>query len=74
MKIILPPRLTKNKFIGIIAPAAPVAGILPDEFVEKSYDYFQEKGYFVLVGKSVKKVLKEVIIQLHFELTIFMSL
>jgi muramoyltetrapeptide carboxypeptidase len=55
MKNILAPRLSKDKAIGVIAPASPVAGRLPEAFIERGYDYLQKKGYSVIVGESVKK-------------------
>ena len=54
IKKILPPRLTKSKAIGIIAPADPVAGVCLEKTIEQGYDYLNKKGFKVVAGKSVK--------------------
>lgn len=51
---ILPPRLDKNKLIGIIAPAAPVAGVCVEEVIQREYEYLKSKGFSVVEGRSVK--------------------
>jgi len=54
MKNILPPRLTNNKLIGLIAPADPVAGVMPDEDFNRGVNYLKDKGFNVVLGDSVK--------------------
>ncbi len=51
---ILPPRLNKNKLIGIIAPADPVAGVCPEDTIKRGYGYLKNKGFSVAEGRSVK--------------------
>jgi len=51
---ILPPRLNKNKLIGIIAPADPVTGICPEDTIKRGYEYLKNKGFSVTEGRSVK--------------------
>jgi|SRR3989338_539161 len=51
---ILPPRLNKNKLIGVIAPADPVAGVCPDGTIKRGYEYLKNKGFSVTEGRSVK--------------------
>lgn len=50
---ILPPRLDKNKLIGIIAPADPVAGVCSIESIKQAYAYFKDRGFSVVEGNSV---------------------
>lgn len=59
MKKILPPRLTKDKSIGLIAPADPVAGVIPDEDFDRGIKYLKDKGFEVILGKSVKFMTKK---------------
>lgn len=54
MKTIFPPKLTKEKLIGFIAPADPVAGVIPDEDFERGITYLKDKGFGVVLGESVK--------------------
>lgn len=54
IKKILPPKLNKDKLIGIIAPADPVAGVCPDETIRRGYAYLKNKGFSVVEGRSVK--------------------
>lgn len=56
--MILPPRLDKNKSIGIIAPADPVAGVCHDDVIKRGYDYLKNKGYSIVEGSSVKSLAK----------------
>lgn len=56
LKKIFPPRLNKNKAIGVIAPADPVAGICTEETIKQGYDYLNKKGFKVIAGESVKKL------------------
>lgn len=54
IKKILPPKLSKDKLIGIIAPADPVAGVCPGETIDRGYVYLKNKGFSVVEGRSVK--------------------
>jgi len=51
---ILPPRLNKDKLIGVIAPADPVAGVCSEDVIKQGYEYLKSKGFSVVEGKSVK--------------------
>ena len=51
---ILPPKLDRNKKIGVIAPADPVAGVCPDDVIQRGYKYLSDKGFTVEEGESVK--------------------
>lgn len=51
---ILPLRLGKNKLIGIIAPADAVAGVCPEDTIQRGYAYLKSKGFSVVEGNSVK--------------------
>lgn len=51
---ILPPRLNKNKSIGIIAPADPVAGVCSSDTIKRGYEYLKNKGFAIIEGQSVK--------------------
>lgn len=53
-KKILPPRLERNKLIGIIAPADPVAGVCSEDVIQRGYAYLKSKGFSVAEGRSVK--------------------
>lgn len=57
-KLILPPRLDKNKSIGIIAPSDPVAGVCLDETIRRGYEYLKNKGFSIVEGHSVKALTK----------------
>lgn len=54
MQKILPPKLDKNKSIGIVAPADPVAGVCPEDTIKRGYKYLKSKGFSVIEGRSVK--------------------
>jgi len=54
IKKILPQKLDKNKLIGIIAPADPVAGVCPKETIKRGYEYLKSKGFSIVEGRSVK--------------------
>lgn len=41
---ILPPRLSRDKAIGIIAPADPVVGVCSEKTIQRGYAYLQGKG------------------------------
>ncbi len=56
---ILPPRLSKDKLIAIIAPADPVAGVCPKETIQRGYLYLKSKGFSVIEGESVKCLTKK---------------
>lgn len=58
-KKILPPRLKKGQLIGVIAPADPVAGICPEETIQRGYGYLKNKGFPVIEGRSVKEFAKK---------------
>lgn len=55
-KVILPPKLTINKLIGVIAPADPVRGVYSEDAIRGGYDYLKKKGFSVVEGKSVKEL------------------
>ena len=54
MQKISPPKLDKNKSIGIVAPADPVAGVCPEDTIKRGYEYLRNKGFSVIEGRSVK--------------------
>lgn len=56
---ILPPRLNKNKLIGVIAPADPVAGVCAENIIQRGYSYLKKKGFSIVEGHSVKKLTKK---------------
>jgi muramoyltetrapeptide carboxypeptidase LdcA involved in peptidoglycan recycling len=58
MNIILPPRLTKDKSIGIIAPATPVSGVLTKAKIDGGYNYLRDKGFNIVEGESTKFATK----------------
>lgn len=51
---ILPPKLEKNKKIGVIAPADPVRNICSEDVIQRGYKYLSSKGFTVEEGESVK--------------------
>lgn len=51
---IFPPRLKKSQKIGIFAPADPVAGVCPNDIIQRGYVYLKDKGYSIIEGDSVK--------------------
>lgn len=53
---ILPPKLSKSKKIGIIAPADPVRGVCSEDTIQRGYEYLREKGFSVVEGESVKEL------------------
>ena len=53
-KRILPPRPKKGQKIGIFAPADPVAGVCPNDVIQRGYTYLKDKGYSIVEGDSVK--------------------
>lgn len=55
-KKILPPRLYKNKKIGIIAPTDPVKGTCPEDTIKRGHEYLKAKGFIVVEGESIKKI------------------
>ena len=59
IKKILPQRLDKNKLIGIIAPADPVAGVCSEEIIKRGYEYLKNKGFSIIEGQSVKKITQK---------------
>lgn len=59
IKKILPPRFNKNKLIGVIAPADPVAGVCPEDTIQRGYAYLKKKGFSIIEGRSVKKLTKK---------------
>jgi len=59
MQKILPPRLDKNKAIGVIAPANPVAGVCHEDTIKSGYEYLKNKGFSVIEGLSVKLVTQK---------------
>lgn len=54
MQKILPPKLDKDKSIGVIAPADPVAGVCPEDTIKRGCEYLRSKGFSVVEGRSVK--------------------
>ncbi|MFA5069689.1 MAG: S66 peptidase family protein [Patescibacteria group bacterium] len=56
---ILPPKLDKNKKIGIIAPADPVRGICPENVIQRGYEYLRMKGFQIEEGKSMKELTQK---------------
>lgn len=52
----LPPKLSRGKKIGIIAPADPVRGVCSEDVIQHGYQYIQEKGFSIEEGESVKKL------------------
>ena len=52
---ILAPQLNRNKLIGVIAPADPVAGVCSENAIQRGYSYLRDKGFFIIEGRSVKK-------------------
>lgn len=56
---ILPPKLDKNKKIGVIAPADPVRGVCSEDMIQHGYEYLRSKGYLVEEGESVKKLTRK---------------
>ncbi len=42
--------------IGIIAPADPVAGVCPEETIQRGYKYLEERGFVIAEGESVKNL------------------
>lgn len=58
-KKILPPKLDRNKRIGIIAPADPVRGVCSENTIKRGYEYLKTKGFSVDEGKSVKKLTQK---------------
>lgn len=54
IKNTLPPRLKKGKFIGIIAPADPVAGVCSEDSIKQAYAYLKNKGFSIIESRSVK--------------------
>lgn len=59
MQKILPPRLNKNKSIGIIAPADPVAGVCSEDIIKRGYEYLRNKGFSVVESRSVKLITQK---------------
>lgn len=59
LKKILPPKLTNNKLIGVIAPADPVRGICSEDVIQRGYDYLKKKGFSIVEGESVKELTKK---------------
>jgi muramoyltetrapeptide carboxypeptidase len=55
MRKIFPQRIDKNKSIGIIAPADPVAGICPKDTIQRGYRYLKQKGFSIIEGGSVNE-------------------
>jgi len=55
MPSLLPQKLQKGDTIGIISPAAPLAGILPKRF-DRGVKELEKLGYKVKVGKSAKTI------------------
>jgi len=55
---IVPKKLSKDKKIGVIAPADPVRDVCPDEVIERGYEYLRSKGFEVEEGNSVKELTK----------------
>ncbi len=53
---ILPPKLDKNKKIGVIAPADPVRGVCAEDTIQRGYRYLREKGFAIVEGESVRKL------------------
>jgi len=58
-KKILPAKLGKNKSIGVVAPADPVAGVCQKDMIQRGYEYLKKKGFSVVEGKSVKKLTQK---------------
>jgi len=56
LKKILPPKLGKNKLIGVIAPADPVASVCQKDTIQRGYSYLKKKGFSVVEGRSVKEL------------------
>lgn len=53
MNYIFPPKLTKDTYIALVAPADSVAGVMSDKQIQAGIDYLENKGYKVLKGKSL---------------------
>jgi len=62
IKKILPPKLNRDKKIGVIAPADPVSGVCPKDTIQRGYKYLKAKGFSVEEGKSVKKLTQKHIV------------
>src|SRR3989344_6199993 len=58
-KKILPAKLGKNKSIGVVAPADPVAGVCQKDMIQRGYEYLKKKGFSVVEGKSVKELTQK---------------
>jgi len=58
-KIILPPKLNRNKKIGVISPADPVRGVCSEDIIQRGYEYLKAKGFFIEEGESVKKLTQK---------------
>jgi len=58
-KIILPPKLNRNKKIGVIAPADPVRGVCSEDVIQHGYEYLKAKGFSIEEGESVKKLTQK---------------
>ncbi len=56
IKRIFPPKLDKNKLIGIIAPADPVRGVCSEDTIQRGFSYLKNKGFSVIEGYSVKEL------------------
>lgn len=59
IKKILPPKLSKNKKIGIIAPADPVRGVCSEDVIQRGYEYLRKKGFSIEEAESVKKLTQK---------------
>lgn len=53
-KRILPPKLSREQKIAIIAPADPVHGVCNPVDIERGVQYLQDKGFAVELGSSVQ--------------------
>jgi muramoyltetrapeptide carboxypeptidase len=58
-KIILPPKLNRNKKIGVIAPADPVKGVCSEDVIQRGYEYLKARGFSIEEGESVKKLTQK---------------